>query len=343
MKKIMKFIKYTGIITIVLLVTALLFPTWTSHIKGNNSVSALEQVKINGSNHEVMIRGKDKDNPVIIFVHGGPGCSEIPYASKYQNLLENNFTVVNYDQRASGKSYHFFEDYSNLSSDLLVDDLLALTDYISDRLDKEKVILIGHSYGTYIATQAAYKAPEKFEAYVGIGQMSDQVGSEIDGLNYVIQQAEYDGNEEDVLYLQGLTEQVENGETFIPRSYIAKYGGASRLIDNPDGDSIGMLFSREYNLLDVIRYNYGISSSQKALLTEVIKKPLPTKVKKLELPCYFVMGKYDYQTSSNQARKYFDIIEADKKEFIAFEQSAHYPQFEEKEKFYEWMCDTFVK
>ncbi|MFJ7981805.1 alpha/beta hydrolase [Lysinibacillus xylanilyticus] len=343
MKKIMKFIKYTGIITIVLLVTALLFPTWTSHIKGNNSVSTLEQVKINGSNHEVMIRGKDKDNPVIIFVHGGPGCSEIPYASKYQDLLENNFTVVNYDQRASGKSYHFFEDYSNLSSDLLVDDLLALTGYISDHLGKEKVILIGHSYGTYIATQAASKAPEKFTAYVGIGQMSDQVGSEIDGLNYVIQQAEYDGNAEDVLYLQGLTEQVENGETFIPRKYIAKYGGASRLIDNPDGNSIGMLFSREYNLLDIIRYNYGISSSQKALLKEVIKKPLPTKVKKLELPCYFVMGKYDYQTSSNQARKYFDMIEADKKEFIAFEQSAHYPQFEEKEKFYEWMCDTFLK
>ncbi|WP_433595669.1 alpha/beta fold hydrolase [Lysinibacillus xylanilyticus] len=343
MKKIMKFIKYAGIITIVLLVTALLFPTWTSHIKGNNSVSALEQVKINGSKHEVMIRGKDKDNPVIIFVHGGPGCSEIPYASKYQNLLENNFTVVNYDQRASGKSYHFFEDYSNLSPDLLVDDLLALTDYISDHLGKEKVILIGHSYGTYIATQAASKAPEKFTAYVGIGQMSDQVGSEIDGLNYVIQQAENAGNTDDVLYLQGLTEQVENGETFIPRSYIAKYGGASRLIDNPDGNNIGMLFSREYNLLDIIRYNYGISISQKALLEEVMKNPLPTKVKKLELPCYFVMGKYDYQTSSNQAKKYFDMIEADKKEFIAFEQSAHYPQFEEKEKFYEWMCDTFVK
>lgn len=116
-----------------------------------------------------MIRGHDKNNPVIIFVHGGPGSSEIPYAKKYQDLLEKNFTVVNYDQRASGKSYHFFEDYSNLSSDLLVDDLLAMTDYISERLGKEKVILIGHSYGTYIGMQAAYKAPQKYEAYVGIG------------------------------------------------------------------------------------------------------------------------------------------------------------------------------
>ncbi|MFT9820354.1 alpha/beta hydrolase, partial [Lysinibacillus sp. NPDC056185] len=106
-----------------------------------------------------------------------------------------------------------------------------------------------------------------------------------------------------------------------------------------------MLFSREYNLLDVIRYNYGLSNPQKTLLEELTKNQnqLPTKVKKLELPFYFVMGKYDYNTSSNAAKKYFDMIEADKKEFIAFEQSAHYPQFEEKEKFYEWMCDTFVK
>ncbi|MFT9818353.1 alpha/beta fold hydrolase [Lysinibacillus sp. NPDC056185] len=344
MKNIKKLIKYTGVFIIIALIVALFFPTWTPHIKGNNSIRALEQVEINGSDHEIMIRGKDKDNPVIIFVHGGPGYSEIPYASKYQNLLENNFTVVNYDQRASGKSYHFFEDYSNLSSDLLVDDLLALTDYISDRLGKEKVILIGHSYGTYIATQAASKAPEKFTAYVGIGQMSDIVGSEIDGLNYVIQQAEKAGNTDDVQYLQELTEQIKNGELLTPRNYVAKYGGSSRLIDNPDGNIINtMLFSREYNLLDVIRYNYGLSYSQKALLDEVMKNPLPTKVKKLELPCYFVMGKYDYQTSSNTAKKYFDMIEADKKEFIAFEQSAHYPQFEEKEKFYEWMYDTFVK
>ncbi|SFC59588.1 Pimeloyl-ACP methyl ester carboxylesterase [Bacillus sp. 491mf] len=343
MKSIIKLIKFVGLIVLTVLIIALFFPTWTSHIKGNNSISVLEQVEINGSSHEIMIRGKDKDNPVIIFVHGGPGCPEIPYADKYQDLLENNFTVVNYDQRAFGKSYHFFEDYSNLSADLLVKDLLAMTDYISERFGKEKVILIGHSYGTYIGMQAAYKAPEKFEAYIGIGQMSDTVESEIDSLNYTINQAQNNGNTDDVLYLQGLTEKIKNGDTFTPRNYVNKYGGGSRLIDNPDGNNIGMLFSNEYNLLDVIRYNYGVSYSQTSLLKEVLNKPLPTLVTKLEIPCYFIMGKYDYMTSSNAARKYFDIVEADKKEFIPFEKSAHYPQFEEKEKFNKWMCDTFLK
>lgn len=233
--------------------------------------------------------------------------------------METKFTVVNYDQRASGKSYHFFEDYSNLSTDLLVKDLLDMTDYISARLGKKKVILIGHSFGTYIAMQATYKAPEKYEAYIGIGQMGDT---------------------DDVLYLQGLTKEIKNGNMYTPRPYVIKYGGASRLIDDPDNNSIDFLFSSEYNLLDVICYDYGISLSQKILLKDLLENPLPNIVTKLKLPCYFIMGKYDYMTSSSAAKKYFDIIKTDKKEFIVFEQSAHYPQFKEKEKFNKWQAPT---
>ena len=342
MKNKKKSLKFIGVIILLLLIV-LFRPTWTQHIKGVNSINALEQVNINGSVHEIMIRGNDKDNPVILFVHGGPGTSEIPYADKYQDLLETKFTVVHYDQRASGKSFNFFEDYSNLSADLLVEDLLAMTNYITERLGKEKVILIGHSYGTYIGMQASYKAPEKYEAYVGIGQMSDTIESEIDNLNYVIDQAQNAGNTDDVLYLQGLTEKIKNGDMFTPRNFVIKYGGATRLIDNPDGNNIGMLLSSEYNLLDIIRYNYGLTYSQNILLKNITENSLPSIVTKLELPFYFIMGKYDYMTSFNAAIKYFDMIEADKKEFISFDQSAHYPQFEEKEKFYEWMCNTFIK
>ena len=218
-----------------------------------------------------------------------------------------------------------------------------MTDYVSERLGKEKVILIGHSFGTYIAIQAAYKAPEKYEAYIGIGQMSDTVESEIDILNYTIQQSQKVGNTEDVSYLQGLTEKIKKGETVVPRNYVIKYDGDLRTIDNLGDDNISVLFSSEYNLLDIIRYNYGLGYSQKALLKVVLKNPLPDKVTKLEVPTYFVMGKYDYMTSSDAAKTYMNRIKADKKEFITFEQSAHYPQFEEKEKFYEWMTNSFIK
>ncbi len=92
MKTSINFIKYMVIVIVLLLLLMLLFPTWTSSIKGSTSISALEQVEINGTGHEIMIRGQDKANPVIIFVHGGPGCSEIPYVKKYQDLLETEFT-----------------------------------------------------------------------------------------------------------------------------------------------------------------------------------------------------------------------------------------------------------
>ena len=288
MKKIKKLIKLIGVTIYTITNHSVSISYMDLTNKGENSISTLEQVEINGSGHEIMIRGKDKNNPVIIFVHGGPGSSEIPYAQKYQDLLEEKFTVVNYDQRASGKSYHFFEDYSNLSSDLLVEDLLAMTDYVSKRLGKEKVILIGHSYGTYIGMQAANKAPEKYEAYIGIGQMSDTVESEMDSLNYVIEQAQNAGNADEVSYLKGLTEKIKNGDTYTPRNYVAKYGGTSRLIENPDGDNIGMLFSNEYNLLDVIRYNVGLSHSQTVLLEKDLKNPLPTKVTKLNYRFIFL-------------------------------------------------------
>lgn len=330
--------------TVLILVgLALVFPTWTPKIDGKNSISALEQVDINGTGHELMIRGKDKNNPVIIFVHGGPGVSEIPYAAKYQDLLERDFTIVHYDQRASGKSYHFGEDYSSLSTDLLVNDLLELTDYISARFHQKKVILVGHSFGTYVGIQAAQRAPEKYEAYIGIGQMSNMVESELDGLNYTIEQAKLRGNTTDADYLQGLAEKVRSGKMLTPRQYVRKYGGAARLIDDNADLIKGFLLRPEYNLLDIIRYLRSVAYAQDVLIGQSLRKPLPTFVTKLDLPVYFIMGKYDYMTSTISAKAYFDQIDAARKEFMAYDQSAHYPQFEEKEKFSKWMADSFAK
>lgn len=340
-RKIKKNIKRFVVLVLGIIIIRLVFPTWTPEIKGKSSISTLEQIEINGAMQEVMIRGYDKNNPVLIFVHGGPGCSEIPYVRKYQDLLEKDFTIVHYDQRGSGKSYHFLKDYSNLSSKILVDDLLALTDYISKRLGQEKVLLAGHSYGTYIAMQAAAKKPKKFSAYIGIGQMADTKDSEIDSLNFCIEEAQKRGNSDDVAELEGLRAQIEEGKKLTPRGYVRKYGGAARLIDDNSDATKGLFFSKEYNLLDAVRYFRGLSSSQNNLLQEVMENNLSSFITKLDIPCYFVMGKYDYMTSTKTAKDYFDKLQAPKKEFIEYSNSAHYPQFEEKEKFAEWLKTNF--
>lgn len=334
-------IKFCVFTLAVLLVIGLFFPTWTPRIAGDNSISSLEQVEINGSYHEVMIRGVDRSNPIVIFIHGGPGCSEIPYVRKYQDLLEKNFTIVHYDQRGSGKSYHFFEDYSNLSTDLLVDDLLALTDYISETLGQSKVLLIGHSFGTYIGMKAAAKAPDKFTAYIGIGQVADHVTSEVDSLIYTLEQAELAGNSKDVEQLQQARASIEQGEQLTPRDLVRKYGGAARLIDDNMDYYAGFLLNPEYNLLDVIRYLRGVSATQQILLAEEAKQSISSLVDRVDLPVYFVMGQYDYMTSTNAAKQYFEMLQAPIKDFVLFEQSAHYPQFEEEELFAEWLNNTW--
>lgn len=146
--------------------------------------------------------------------------------------------------------------------------------------------------------------------------MSNQVESEIESLNYVIKQAQKAGNMDDVLYLQGLTEKIKNGDMFTPRNYVMKYGGSVRLIDNPDGDNLGILLSSEYNLLDLIRYNRGLAYSQKFLLKDILKNSLPTNETKLELPVYFVMGKYDYMTTSNEAKNILIRLKPIKKNLL---------------------------
>ena len=340
-RRITKILRFSLIITMFMILLALFFPTWTPNIKGEQSISELGQVEINGAGHEIMIRGVDSSNPILIFVHGGPACSEIPYVRKYQKELEKQFTIVHYDQRGSGKSYHFFEDYSNLTTDLLVEDLLELTDYISEKLNQEKVLLVGHSFGTYIGMKAVAEAPEKYYAYIGIGQVADVVQSELDSLEFTIEQAKREGNSEDIEQLMLLQPTIEKGEARTPRNLVRKYGGAARLIDDNKDYVTGFLFNSEYNGLDVIRYLRGIHVTQEALLNEGVKHNLTNIVYEVDLPIFFGMGKFDYMTSVNAAKNYYDSLEAPIKDFVIFEESAHYPQFEEKEKFNEWINKIF--
>ncbi|HBW34063.1 alpha/beta fold hydrolase [Desulfosporosinus sp. BICA1-9] len=325
------------VLMIFILLVAIRFfvPTWTPSIKGyENSISILKQIEINGSKHEVMIRGNDKNNPVLIFVHGGPGCPEIYYVRKYQDLLEQNFTIVRYDQRGAGKSYQFSEDYSDLSIKLLVDDLLALTDYVSKELETDDIILAGHSFGTIVGIKAAYQAPEKYKGYIGIGQVGDFWVGELEALDYCLSQAIAQNNSSDINAIEAYRENTIKHLEQFPRKYVWRYGGAVRLINEKVDMVTGLLFNPEYNLSDSIRYAKGLFVSDHRLWKEIIQSNLPQEVPELKIPCYFVTGKYDHLTPIKTANQYFNTIIAPTKEFVVFDDSAHFPQFEEKENFF---------
>lgn len=273
---------------------------------------------------------------------GGPCWPEIPYVVKYQKEWEKKFTIVHYDQRGCGKSYQFFEDYSDVSANTHVEDLIALTEYTMQYLGQEQVVLVGHSYGTYIAMNAAYQRPELYQAYVGIGQVSNTAEAELDNLNKYISVAEESGNTKDVNYLKGLQDPVKNGDRLAPRGYARKYGLAARKI-NDDLDYLeGFLLRPEYNLLDVIRLYTASYLYQEALLQESSEHPITDIVTEMDIPVYFLMGKYDGMTSPEAAEAYLDdLICHQGKEFVLFDNSAHFPQFEEGELFFNWISEHF--
>lgn len=343
MKKVIhKTLKYIGIILLLLIIIGLVRPTWTPAINGDRSISELRSVDINGTELEVLIRGKDRDNPVLIFVHGGPCCSEIPYVRKYQEDLENRFTIVHYDQRGSGKSFSFGADDTEITVDVHVNDLIALTEYIEEYLAKEKVILAGHSFGTYISTVAVSQRPDLYQAYIGIGQMSNPIQGELNNLEKCVEAAEQAGDEKDAAHLKSLEQAITDGEIITPRNYVRKYGFAARKIDDNLDYFLGFVFGTEYNLTDMICFYSGSIKYQDKLIAESVNNPLPQVVNQIDVPTYFVMGKYDGMTSPKAAEVYLNSLSGEgEKKFVLFEESAHYPQFEETQKFYQWLTETF--
>lgn len=319
-----------------------IFPTWTPSIRAENGISELRKGSINGTELAVMIRGSNRNNPAVLFVHGGPCCSEIPYARTYQKQLEQDFVTVHYDQRGSGKSYEFGRDYSSVTAATHVSDLIALSEYIKDYLGAEKLILIGHSYGTYLATQAAAQRPDLYRAYIGIGQMADTRESETITLKKCLAAAEQSKHKKDVAELKRLEPSVQKGEALLPRTYVHKYGFAARNINEQADYRKGFLFAPEYNPADIIRFYTASAKYQAALAAEALRVPISDLVSELNLPVWFVMGKHDGMTAPEAAENYLHRLGGTgTRGFLLYENSAHYPQFEEKDRFSRWMKETF--
>ena len=325
-----------------LILIALLFwifsPTWTpAPPNKKEGIAQLVMLPVNGTRLAVLIRGEHRDRPILLFVHGGPGSPEMPYVRKYMDLLEQDFVVVHYDQRGAGKSYHWGEDYSQLTGEQLVADLLALTDMLRERLDVHDVILAGHSYGSVIGIQAAARAPEKYCAYLGIGQIGDFWQSQREAYQYCLEQAQKQDLQKDIEDIAACHELIWEKKASLPRHFIRKYGGAARQI-NETADMIqGLLLAPEYNLYDGIRYVLGKINATKTLWRDLEQQDPSQQVQTLAVPCYFISGQYDYLTPRQTAMNYLQQLQAPVKEMVFFEHSAHYPQFEEKEAFYAWL------
>lgn len=311
-------------------------------IKG--SISEKAYAKINGANMGVIIKSKNPSNPILLFVHGGPGMPEYPLTEKYPTGLEDYFTVVWWDQRGSGLSYESDMPKENMTTEQFISDTIEVSRYLCERFGQDKIYLMAHSWGSYIGIQAAARAPELYQAYIGIGQISNQMESEKIAYDYMLKYYEAAGDEKTVKELQGLSFKTMD---HLPKDYekirddvMHRVGiGTTREMKSVvTGIFMPVMQNSEYTLREKINIWRGKAFSNASVLNDdEYKSDLSNTITKLKIPVYFFSGIYDYTVNYSMSEDYLKKIDAPVKGFYLFKESAHSPIFEEPKKVVEIM------
>ncbi len=315
----------------------------------NNSISSLETIEINGINQCVMIRSYDISNPIILYFHGGPGTSELPLIRHYNSELEKHFTFVYLEQRGTGKSFRksIFKD--TLSIDQFIEDGYELSKYLLKRFKKEKLFLIGHSWGTIISTKLAIKYPELYYAYVGIGQEVNSVKGEQLSFQYTFSKAIESNNQKAIKALEEINKPnyltTENNPKWynqlkIERKWLTYFGGV--IYNQKDYKQFTRIYlkSPEYSIFDMVKFAKGSVLSLKSLWPELMTINLLNAHTEFKIPVYFIQGQHDYNCPTELVKEYFEKVTAPKKDLLIFEKSSHNPNFEENQKFNTWIIEN---
>jgi len=305
------------------------------------SLSEKTHVEINVVEQGMFIKSKNIHNPVLLFVHGGPGMPAYWLTQRYPTGLEDHFTVVWWEQRGAGLSYHPDLSPETMTADQFIADTQEVTRYLLKRFGKEKIYLMGHSWGSYIGIQAAAQAPDLYYAYIGMGQLVYQIQSEQLAYEYALAQFKNNG---DLRMVRKLESAPPTMTVPLPAAYEAlrdEYmhslgiGTTHEMKSVITGIFLPSWQFREYTLAEKVNLWRGkVYSRSRAfsLWETMLATDLTQQVTELAIPVYFFHGIYDYTCAYPLTVAYFDKLQTPLKGFYTFENSAHSPIFEEPEK-----------
>lgn len=338
------------ILMIIVLCYFFFFREYTPKITGSSSVSSLEYITIGGEKHFFLIRGEDQSKPILLFVHGGPGMPSIPLEHASREL-EKDFIVVHYDQRGGGKS-----DPSGIIPATINDydsDLEETIHMLLTRFDKDKLYLVGHSWGTILGLRAAQNIPELLYAYIGVGQYINGIEQEQHSYDYVVKQATLLNNsdclddmakikppyfdDEGVLIMEDLS---------LERKWLGKMGGVWFNYHEFGNSSMMMTMLRctEYKLIDFLNIEKRAKAATVYTWPEEMAINFIEQVPQINIPIYFFIGRSDYNTPFELSYDYYMNLDAPKgKHYIWFDRSGHVPYLEEPVKFREELLKVLAE
>lgn len=297
------------------------------------------QTSVNGAEQGMFIRSTDTAHPVLLYLHGGPGMPTYFLNRKYPTGLEENFTAVWWEQRGAGLSYNPNIPPETMTVEQFIADTLGVTDYLRSRFGKEKIYLMGHSWGSLIGIQAAARAPERYCAYIGVAQITNQLQSENLAYAHMLQLARESGNTK---LLRKLDAAPPTAMAPLPNAYMSLrdeamhslgVGTTHDMRSVVTGVFVPVWQDPEYTLGEKINIWRGKwSPSSKTLWNQMLTTDITAAVPELRIPAYFLHGIYDYTVAYPLTKAFCAQLRAPLKGFYTFEHSAHSPIFEEAEK-----------
>ena len=301
-----------------------------------------EYILIRGLEQYILISG-DEEKPLMLFLHGGPGTSQIGFIRKYQAKLEKDFLVVNWDQRGAGKSNIKKFSKDELTIENIAKDAECLIEILLKRFNKKKIYLVGHSFGTIIGIRLTKKIPEYIEAFISIGQVVDINRGDKIIYKFLTSITKKENNKKIIKKLIKMGEPPYRNKLNIKNleKIISKYKGD--ILKLSKIKFVFKSFSLEYySVLDWGRFLVGMIRSKRFMDEELYSINLFQEIKEVEVPIYFCVGDNDYETPANLIEEYYNFIKAPKKNIYKFKCSAHMPNIEEVDTFYK-MCKSIVK
>lgn len=280
-------------------------------------------VDINGAKQWINIYGRDKDNPVLLYLHGGPGSatSDIDYA--FTRKWADVYTVVTWDQRNCGKSYDKSQNGTALTRDMFLADGKEMTEYLIERLGREKITVLGHSWGSFFGANLVLEYPELYECYIGTGQLVDVLVNETAFKENAAARAE--GDPEAMALVEKLTPENTTMEHILTRNELMSKFGWDMMRDGSDYNLITtVLFNPNYSLADWVKYFQRDMDVYTDFFNSDEMKAFSLKGRTdYKVPYFNINGDTDYQTDFKLAEEYFNSINAPYKELFIMKDTTH--------------------
>lgn len=308
-----------------------------------HSVDERRYVLLNGQEQYIHIQGKNVRNPIIVYLHGGPGGPDTVIMHEWSKYLTDEYTVVGWDQRGCGNTY-----YRNRKNDpnnetvtfpQALEDLDALVDYLRQRFKQEKVIVVGHSYGTLLGSQYALIHPEKVLHYVGVGQFVSVLTAVMK--NYEAASVLAYSMRGNYWRMKRVYEKVMNDASFENVKELCNMS-IPRFARPDCKKMILMGLKSPYLRLNSVRwqlkcmFNRGAQKRLTQRLNDyVFGINLMDGLLDYEMPVAFIHGSNDWINPFFCSEKYLDKLTAPKKEKMVIYRCNYAPQYDKPEKFAE--------